>query len=129
VGIILRHQIHYVMIRRDLLTNEEFTPTRNNQKFARSSNRIKYHNQRANAVRYSSAFINKPLMNNLRILNELLSDKGEKVFHKEYLKGKGFNFGVCTHCMVMENQNRFCYYQYVLINGVNDTVKIIKYNG
>ena len=68
-------------------------------------------------------------MNNLRILNELLIDKAEKVFHKEYLKGKGFNFGVCTHCMVMDNQNRFCYYQYVLINGVNDTVKIIKNNG
>jgi hypothetical protein len=117
------------MKRRDLLTNEEFVPTRINQKFASSSNRIRFHNQRANAVRHSSAFINKPLMNNLRILNELLNDKAEKVFHKEYLKGKGFNFGVCTHCMVMDNQNRFCYYQYVLINGVNDTVKIIKNNG
>jgi hypothetical protein len=117
------------MNRRDLLTNEEFVPTRINQKFASSLNRIRFHNQKANAVRHSSAFINKPLMNNLRILNELLNDKAEKVFHKEYLKGKGFNFGVCTHLKEIENKKWFCYYHYILINVTNDTVKIIKNNG
>ena len=117
------------MTRKDLLTNEDFVPSRINQKFASPINRIKYHNQRANALRHSSAFVNKPLMTNLRILNELLIDNFEKVFHKEFLKGKGFNFGVCTHINDTDNKNRFCYYQYTLINGLNDTIKIIKNNG
>jgi hypothetical protein len=117
------------MNRRDLLTNEEFVPTRINQKFANSSNRIKFHNQKANAFRHSSSFINKPLMNNLRILDELMFGKSEQIFHKEFLKGKGFNFGVCTHIKEIDNKNWFCYYHYVLINTSNDTVKIIKQNG
>ena len=117
------------MVRNDLLTNEEFVPSRINQKFACPLNRIKYHNQRANAMRHSAAFVNKPLMTNLRILNELLFDINEKVFHKEFLKGKGFNFNVCTHITDIEYKNRFCCYQYTLIKGTNDTVKIVKNNG
>ena len=114
------------MTRKDLLTNEVFVPSRNNQKFACSSNRIKYHNLRANSIRNASAFVNKPLMKNKRILDELFTDKFEKVFHKEFLKGKGFSFDVCTHITIIDNLNRFSCYQYTIINGTNDTVKIIK---
>jgi hypothetical protein len=36
---------------KDPFTNEEFNPKRNNQKFANSKNRIKFHNTRANQLR------------------------------------------------------------------------------
>ena len=63
------------MTRKDLLTNEDFAPKRSNQKFATQSNRIKYHNNKANALRKASSFVNKPLMTNLNILNSLFTDK------------------------------------------------------
>jgi hypothetical protein len=114
------------MTRKDLLTNEDFAPKRSNQKFATQSNRIKYHNDKANALRKASSFVNKPLMTNLNILNSLLQGKTERIFHKEFLKGKGFNFEVCTHLTLIDNLNRFSCYQYTIIKGTNESIKIIK---
>ena len=114
------------MTRKDLLTNEDFAPKRSNQKFATQSNRIKYHNNKANALRKASSFVNKPLMTNLNILNSLMHGKTERIFHKEFLKGKGFNFEVCTHLTIIDDLNRFSCYQYTIIKGTNDSIKIIK---
>ena len=114
------------MIRQDLLTGEAFVPQRINQVFANSANRIAYHNKKANQLRHSAAFINKPLHVNLRILNELMKGKKEKTFHKQFLLGKGFSFSVYNHVNFYEGKNHYALYQYTVVNLGNDQIKIIK---
>ncbi len=110
----------------DLLTGEEFIPKRSTQKFANAKNRIAYHNMNATKLRQSISHINKPLHQNLRILNELMNDKNEAVFHKQFLLGKGFSFSVHTH-LEKYNDNNFCaVYQYIFFPLENQQIKIIK---
>jgi len=114
------------MIRNDLLTGEAFTPKRINQVFANSANRIAYHNKKANELRHSSAFINKPLHINHRICNEIMKEKKEAVFHKQFLLGKGFNFNVYNHVNSHDGKNHCAIYQYTIVNLGNEQIKIIK---
>src|SRR6478672_1267404 len=114
------------MKRKDLLTGEEFTPSRKNQKFANAENRIIYYNNKANQLRQSVSFVNKPLHENLKILNELLADKKEATFHKQFLAGKGLSFKVHTHYEKHEGKTVFAVYQYIIISLDNDQIKIIK---
>ncbi len=114
------------MKRKDLLTGEEFIPSRKNQKFATPENRIIYYNNKANQLRLKAAFINKPLHQNLLILNELLAEKTEAVFHKQFLAGKGMSFKVHTHYETHEGQTVFAIYQYLIIALANERIKIIK---
>ena len=95
------------MIRNDLLTNEEFIPTRNNQKFACPENRIKYHNIKANEFRHSIAYFKKPLVKNIKILDEIMNGKKEIEIHKQFLLGKGYSFGINSHVERFENKNHF----------------------
>ena len=110
---------------KDLYTNEEFVPIRINQKFAKAENRIKYHNERAKKLRHKIAYINKPLHQNIKILNDIMKNENQKIFHKEYLKGKGFSFNVHTHIDVFEGKNQYAIYQYVCIPLTNEQIKII----
>lgn len=110
----------------DLLTGEKFTPGRINQKFATPANRIKYYNQRANELRHKAAPLNRPLHINHRVLNELMDGAKEKVFHKQFLLGKGFSVSVNTHCEFIGSQKHFALYQYVIIPLQGDQIKIIK---
>ena len=112
-------------MRKDLLTNEEFIPKRINQKFSCKEHRIKYYNDRANNLRHSTAFIDKALLKNNKILLELLKDKKEDEFHIEFLKGKGFHFGVSTHHTIYENKKYTALYDFILIPLSNDKMKII----
>jgi hypothetical protein len=117
------------MIRKDLLTGEVFVPQRINQVFAKSANRIAFHafhNKKANDLRHSAAFINKPLHVNLRILNELMKGKTDKTFHKQFLMGKGFSFSVHNHVNVYEGKNHYALYQYTVVNLGDEQIKIIK---
>ena len=68
----------------DLLTNEEFIPKRINQRFANSENRIKYYNNKANELRHYLSYINKPLNQNFKIISQLMENKTEAIFHKEF---------------------------------------------
>jgi hypothetical protein len=114
------------MIRKDLLTGEAFVPQRINQVFAKSANRIAFHNKKANDLRHSAAFINKPLHVNLRILNELMKGKKERTFHKQFLMGKGFSFLVHNHVNHYEGKNHFAVYQYTVVKLDNEQIKILK---
>lgn len=114
------------MIRKDLLTGETFTPQRINQVFANSANRIAYHNRRANELRHSVSYINKPLHINLRVLNEVMKDEKEKVFHKQFLLGKGFSFSVHNHVVKHEGKNHYAVYQYTLMYLGEEQIKVIK---
>ena len=110
----------------DLLTGEEFETNRVNQNFASAKNRIKYYNEKAKMLRQKAAFINKPLHNNLRILDELMANTKELSKHKEFLLGKGFNFGVHTHYEKYKGTKRIALYQYIIIPLENEQIKIIK---
>lgn len=113
-------------MKKDLLTGETFKPSRINQKFARPENRIKYYNNKANALRLKKAFVNKPLHKNLRILEELLLQKKETKVHKEFLRGKGFHFGVHTHIAEHSGKNRHAVYNFIIIPFEKDHLHIIK---
>lgn len=110
----------------DKLTKEEFIPKRINQRFAKASNRIKYHNEKAKELRNSVSNIYKPLHKNLLILNELMIQEKEKCFHKQYLLGKGYNLGLLTH---KENYNKTVInvlFKYGIISIDEETIKIVK---
>ena len=115
------------MKRQDLLTKEEFIPSRINQKFAKAENRIKYYNDKANEFRHSIAYLNKPLNRNIKILDELMNGNIETIHHKQYLLGKGFSFGIYTHIEQYDNKNQFAIHSYLILPMANEQIKIINY--
>lgn len=100
---------------KDPFTNEEFEPKRINQKFAKSQNRIKYHNTKANQLRKEKAFVDKPLNTNLKILTDIMEEKDDESFHEEFLRGKGYNFQVYNSTCKAKNNTGYCVYNFILI--------------
>lgn len=83
---------------KDLFTGELFTPTRRNQKFKCSKNRVDYHNSKAFQEIKARSFITNPLKLNHKIMMGLLREVGAKgTYSREFLQGKGYNFSVMTH--------------------------------
>lgn len=111
---------------RDPLTTEIFYKKRNNQKFASAENRIHYHNQRANKLRQIMNSINRPLFLNHKILNEVMKGKTKAIFHKEFLLGKGFTFGVFTHYTDWDGSSRPSLYGFLIISLKEDKIQVIK---
>lgn len=109
----------------DPLTNEEFVKTRENQRFANAVNRIAYHNRKANNLRKKLMVINRPLLKNYQILIECLGRRSFKTFHKEFLKGKGFLFGVFTHYQEHEENHQPAIYDFIIVNAGDDKIKVI----
>jgi|688.fasta_scaffold1888012_2 hypothetical protein len=109
----------------DPLTKEEFVKTRENQRFANAVNRIAYHNRKANSLRKKLMVINRPLLKNNQILMECLGRRSFKTFHKEFLKGKGFLFGVFTHYQEHEEKHQPSIYDFIIVNVGNDQIKVI----
>jgi hypothetical protein len=114
------------MKKQDLLTKEEFIPTRSTMKFKTSQNRIKFHNIKAKQLRESISHITKPIHQNLKILNELMSNSNEAAYHKQFLLGRGFTFGVHTTVEVYNNKNQYALFNYIIVPIENDLIKIIK---
>ncbi len=114
------------MKRYDLLTKEEFVPSRITQKFAKAENRIRYYNLKATEFRHSIDYINKPLLKNIKILNELMMRKNEATFHLQYLKGKGFSTTIHSHIEQINGKNHFAIHRYILILLENEQIKIVK---
>ena len=85
-----------IEIRKCLYSGEEFLPKRNNQVFASKSNRIKYHNRINNKLRNDLKSTNNQLILNYKICKELLGFNKTRLIHKEFLKGKGFDFKFFT---------------------------------
>jgi hypothetical protein len=112
---------------RDLLTSEEFIPIRITQKFSCPANRIKYHNNRAKEFRHSINYLTKPLINNIRILNTLMKDKKQMVFHRQFLLGKGFSFSHFSHNVKYEGHNRYAIHEFLFISLEKDEFEIIRY--
>lgn len=113
---------------KDKLTGELFKPARINQRFITSKNRITFHNENAKVLRYKKASIDKPLHLNHKISLELMKEKKEVVFHKQFLLGKGFNFGFYTHVKEYNGKTCFALYNFLIITVDNDNIKFIKYD-
>ena len=116
------------MNRKDLFTNEEFIAKRINQRFAHAKNRVMYYNQKANEVRHKLSVINKPLLKNYKICQELVGDKMNIELHKQFLKGRGFRFDVFTHFHLFNGVNKPAIYDFIIIFDGEDKIKIIKIN-
>ena len=119
------------MLKTDPYTSEEFFPLRCNQRFAKSKNRIAFHNLNNNEFRRKMDVINKPLMKNLKILDDLfLSNKrinnNSLIFHKEFMLGRNYDFTKHTHYDVFEGQKYIACYNYIIIHLDKEKVKIIK---
>lgn len=110
----------------DPLTGVKFFPKRINQRFISPDNRIKFNNDKANKFRHSLSYVNKPLNKNIRILNELMQNKRQATFHKQFLIGKGLNFGVHTHYETYEEKSQIAIYQFIILRVDNEQIKIIK---
>jgi len=78
-------------------TQTLFDARRNNQKFSTPEARKSYHNLINNSLRKKLSFINKQLLKNYKIADEILGDFTDVSVHREYLKGKGFSFTVFTN--------------------------------
>jgi hypothetical protein len=115
-------------MRNDPLTDEMFEPKRINQRFANAKNRIIYHNNQANKLRHRLSYINKPLINNLKILDALMENKKSATFHKQYLLGMGYHFEVTTHLEEYEGVNHFAIYNYILLVCENDKIRVVRYD-
>ena len=111
----------------DLLTGEKFSARRANQKFISSKNRVQYHNKRAAEIRKAKSQLERPLNDNFRVLTALLDGKKTGTYHKEYLLGKGFTFGVMTHHMNYEGKAHRAIYNFLIMDIGNDQFKIVKY--
>lgn len=110
-----------------LYSNEDFVQTRSNQKFANSKNRMKYHNEKRKQINDLRASIDYKLHKNHNILIELMEDRDNLVFHKEFLKGKGFSFNVLTHYQLYQNKNIHALYDFLLMEK-NGAINILRYD-
>lgn len=108
-------------------SGDEFVPKRNNQVFANRENRIAYNNKKNNDKRRRLAFVNKPLLRNNDILNQILGNEREKIVHKEFLRGAGFSFLVFTNFHRDENKNKLYYsiYHFYYYKVDNEHYKIV----
>ena len=113
-------------MRKDPLTNELFVPKRRNQVFAKAENRIEYHNKKAAELRYKLDYLNKPLLANYKVLTALMQNDSERIFHKEFLIGKGFDFKVCNHINCINGKNHFAIFNFTIIKLDGSQIKIIK---
>ncbi len=98
-----------IEIRKCLYSGEEFIPKRNNQVFASKNNRINYHNSLSNKLRNELKLTNNQLLLNYKISKNLLKEDKSIVVHKEYLKGKGFNFSYFTNLTQSKIDNTHAY--------------------
>ncbi len=120
------------MLKIDPYTSTEFFALRCNQRFARSKNRTAFHNLINNEFRRKMDIINKPLMKNLKILDELFLSKNKTsndksiTCHKEFMLGRNYDFSKHTHFDVFEGQKYVACYNYIIIHLDKEKLKIIK---
>ena len=115
------------IIRKDLLTGEDFFPKKISQRFACPENRIKHGNLKASRIRQGRAFFDKPIHKNHKIIIEIYVEAGENIFNIDWMEGKGFRFDATNHKVIYKGKYRDCVYEFmiILIENTNN-IKIIK---
>ncbi|MFA6274041.1 MAG: hypothetical protein WC662_02665 [Candidatus Paceibacterota bacterium] len=112
--------------RKCLYSGEEFIPKKISQRFATPQNRIKYNNQKASQINIERAFVDKHLHTNRNILKELIGNKAEVIVHQEFLRGRGFNFGLTTYFEEYGRRKVPCLYEFMIIALPDQQIKILK---
>lgn len=116
--------------KKDPLTGESFIPKRVNQRFASASNRKKFNNQQANALRKKRAIIYGPLNKNHLLLMKLMEGKSERIFSYDFLEGYGIQFNSFSHTMLIDKKRHNCIFEFIImIDGINNMVTIKRYGG
>lgn len=115
------------LTKKDPLTGEQFTPKRVNQRFASASNRKKFNNQQANALRKKRATIYGPLNKTHLLLIKLMKGKNEATYSKEFLKGYGVELNLFNHIVKIDDIQHHAIFEFVLLFLDNNIVKIIRH--
>ena len=110
---------------KDLLTQEVFVKRRSNQKFARSQNRIRYNNQKAQKKRTAKAFVDRPMDRNRTILARILNGRNEMTVSRDFLLGAGFTFDLFNYQKMEDDHIYAGIYEYGAVK-VNETTYKIK---
>lgn len=110
----------------DPYSGEEFMPKRISQRFANRENRIKFNNEKAKQIRIEQSTVFNPLKLNIKIIKELMGTKSEIVVHKEFMKGKGFDFTMSTGSDRLDGKIYPLNFNYLIINDYDETkIKIM----
>lgn len=117
------------LTKKDPLTGETFLPKRVNQRFATASNRKKFNNQQANALRKERDKICGPLNKTHLLLVKLMKGKNEATFSKEFLKGYGVKLSLFNHIVSIDNIGHHAIYEFVVLILSNNNVKILRNGG
>lgn len=115
------------MLRRDKYTGKLFIPKRSNQLFATPENRIAYNNEKAKKWRQKMAPIIKPINKNRQILEELMEGRNERIVHKEFLLGKGFDFGFSPNTYTQNGETYFALADFHIIPKEDYNIQIIRH--
>ncbi len=116
--------------RKDLLTNELFTPKRVNQRFACRKNQIEYNNLLAKKKRIAKAGYDKPLDRNRNVLKKVLGDNKEVIKSKDYLSALDYHFGLSMYQTIIDKEKNITakgIYEYLIIPMTNNNFKITTY--
>jgi len=100
--------------RNDLLTGEEFIPSRRNQRFASRQNQVRYNNQLAQQKRDAKRPLDRALDVNRTILIRLLGGAESVTKSREFLLGAGYDFKAFTQTGKDEMFNYYCVYEMAL---------------
>lgn len=109
----------------DPLTGEVFS-AKSNQRFKTASNRIRFNNNVAIKHRRQISSIAKPLNTNIKVLEKLLKDESEKIFHKEFLRGAQIDLNICTGFVYEKGKSYPCIYHYLIQPLENNQILIKK---
>ena len=101
---------------KDPLTGIQFLQTRSNQRFQSPANRVKYHNAKAKHLRDSKSKVDTPLRINYNVLVAVAGDSKEKIVHKEFLRGKGFDFRFFTSHIMDNGKSTPAYYDFAIFS-------------
>lgn len=114
-------------VKRDLLTKEDFIAKRVTQKFAKPENRIKFHNSKASELRKETSVIDKVIKRTHKLIRQLMGNKSEAEFSKDYLDGYGVNLDAFNHLVAIKGVNYPAVYEFVIIVVNDNLIKIINY--
>ena len=115
--------------KRDPYTGEWFTPKRSNQKFENAKNKNDYHNEKTRELRERLKWRDKPLKDNLKILDKLMEGEDKVLVHNQFLEGLGFDFTVYNGIEKYEGVHHPVVYNYLIIrNESSDKIKIVRYD-
>ncbi len=106
-------------------TGERFIPKRHNQIYASEKSKAAFNNAKAKERRESLAPILNPILQNIKVLEEIMHDKQEADFHFQFLLAKKFDLNINTG--VYKNEDGKLYTSmggFVLIKKDNENFKI-----